>query len=303
HFGGRVKSFIHPTISIGKIVFKSTLSMGEALSTKFDKDKKIPVQITNAAYILRNVIFKQSKKAFSTKITVNDVMEGEVQVPPLLKEFFECLVAGHINPAKIREGKQIRIKSLCEDSIFSVTNGRCRPSKHVVLSLVMKSVTGSRKVIEVFNKLGHGVAFDNYDRFVETLTGKDTLHDTVGIVYQDVSECIQENPDEDEVNPEDNKDNQATSFDGRRPSSRRRRAFCYLPQLNISPTSNSAMLETLKMSKRLAKECNQKYFSVTYDLAISKMALTIQAEEKPEYDCLFIHPGSFHIELFLFKAI
>ncbi|KZS05943.1 Glioma tumor suppressor-like protein [Daphnia magna] len=63
-----------------------------------------------------------------------------------------------------------------------------------------------------------GVAFDNYDRFVETLTGKDTLHDTVGIVYQDVSECIQENPDEDEVNPEDNEDNQATSFDGRRPS-------------------------------------------------------------------------------------
>ncbi|KZR98501.1 Uncharacterized protein APZ42_006050, partial [Daphnia magna] len=123
HFGGRVKSFIHPTISIGKIVFKSTLSMDEALSTKFGKDKKIPVKIRNAAYILRNVIFKQPKKAFSTKVTVNDVMEGEVQVPPLLKEFFECLVAGHINPAKIREGKQIRIKSLCEDSIFSVTNG------------------------------------------------------------------------------------------------------------------------------------------------------------------------------------
>lgn len=28
------------------------------------------------------------------------------------------------------------------------------------------------------------VAFDNYDRFVETITGKDTLHDTVGIIYQ-----------------------------------------------------------------------------------------------------------------------
>ena len=28
------------------------------------------------------------------------------------------------------------------------------------------------------------MAFDNFDRFVETLSGKDTLHDTVGIVYQ-----------------------------------------------------------------------------------------------------------------------
>ena len=29
-----------------------------------------------------------------------------------------------------------------------------------------------------------GLAFDNFDRFVETSTGKDTLHDTVCIVYQ-----------------------------------------------------------------------------------------------------------------------
>ena len=28
------------------------------------------------------------------------------------------------------------------------------------------------------------MAFDNFDRFVETLGGKDTLHDTVGIAYQ-----------------------------------------------------------------------------------------------------------------------
>ena len=29
-----------------------------------------------------------------------------------------------------------------------------------------------------------GVAFDNFERFVETLTGKDTLFETVGIAYQ-----------------------------------------------------------------------------------------------------------------------
>ncbi|KAK9873498.1 hypothetical protein WA026_022910 [Henosepilachna vigintioctopunctata] len=31
-----------------------------------------------------------------------------------------------------------------------------------------------------------GVAVDNFDRFVETKSGKDTLHDTVGIIYQNV---------------------------------------------------------------------------------------------------------------------
>ena len=29
-----------------------------------------------------------------------------------------------------------------------------------------------------------GVAWDNFDRFVETKSGKDTLHDTVGVAYQ-----------------------------------------------------------------------------------------------------------------------
>lgn len=31
-----------------------------------------------------------------------------------------------------------------------------------------------------------GVAFDNFDGFVETLNGKDTLHDTVGTIFQDI---------------------------------------------------------------------------------------------------------------------
>ena len=99
--------------------------------------------------------------------------------------------------------------------------------------MVMKSLTGSWKVIEILNRLGHCVsyylveeieteltyaanekdtlnpsgmnmganactslAFDNYDRFVETLTGKDTLHDTVGIAYQTVKldDTIVNNP-------------------------------------------------------------------------------------------------------------
>ena len=86
--------------------------------------------------------------------------------------------------------------------------------------MFIKSVTGSKKTVTLLNKMGHcasyntieeietemtytarknkdmlptgmkkdsstgiGVAFDNYDRFVETKSGKNTLHDTVGIAY------------------------------------------------------------------------------------------------------------------------
>jgi hypothetical protein len=77
----------------------------------------------------------------------------------------------------------------------------------------------------------------------------------------------------------------------------------YLLQLNVSPTSISTVVETLNMSKLIAEECEQKYISVTFDLAIANIALTIKSEERPEFDNLFVQLGSFHIELSFFKAI
>ena len=105
--------------------------------------------------------------------------------------------------------------------IFTATSGQTELKKHLMLGMTMKSPTGSRKVIEILNKLGHcvsyhtvevietemtleankegaltpqgmtcnpalgtGLAWDNFDRFVATMTGTDTLHDTVGIAYQ-----------------------------------------------------------------------------------------------------------------------
>lgn len=47
------------------------------------------------------------------------------------------------------------------------------------------------------------LAFDNYDRYVETFSGKNTLHDTVGIAYQLRNDAEDGNEDENE-NPEGN---------------------------------------------------------------------------------------------------
>ena len=92
-------------------------------------------------------------------------------------------------------------------------------SKHITLGVTLKAITSSRKVVDLINKLGHccsyntieeleteatffmssknnicpddttllpdlctGVAYDNLDRFIETCSDKDTLHDTVGIL-------------------------------------------------------------------------------------------------------------------------
>lgn len=89
-----------------------------------------------------------------------------------------------------------------------------------MMGIAMKSLTSSKKILTILNRLGHSVsytkaeeletdmtfsslqenqifppgvvlaqdlrtnvAWDNFDRFVETLSGKNTLHDTVGILY------------------------------------------------------------------------------------------------------------------------
>ena len=114
--------------------------------------------------------------------------------------------------------KKRRIESIAHDIFYSATGGSIKPSKQLLLGLAVKSMTGSRRLIEILNRLGHsinyhtieeleteltysslvdqritphgmsmdpilclGVAFDNFDRYVETSCGKNTLHDTVGI--------------------------------------------------------------------------------------------------------------------------
>ena len=119
------------------------------------------------------------------------------------------------------ESRKRSIKSICQDVVFSTTSGIKKPLRHLQLELAISSLTGSRKVAEILNRMcdcvsyssvekleneltfkvnknsketsfrmetttefNTGIAWDNFDRFVETKSGKDTLLDTVGIAYQ-----------------------------------------------------------------------------------------------------------------------
>ena len=52
----------------------------------------------------------------------------------------------------------------------------------------------------------------------------------------------------------------------------------YLKQKNESSTSSSVVEETLKRLQKVSEECNKYNISVTYDLAIAKVAMQLQAE-------------------------
>ena len=59
----------------------------------------------------------------------------------------------------------------------------------------------------------------------------------------------------------------------------------------------------MKRSQQLAKESKIKEITVTYDLAIAKVAMQIQAKESPRFDNLFIAMGTFHSEMAFFNVL
>lgn len=76
--------------------------------------------------------------------------------------------------------------------------------------------------------------------------------------------------------------------------------IAYLTIINSSPTNTSVVLETMRQGLQVSEECNETYMEITYDLAIAKVAMQIQSTEKPRFDNLFIHFGSFHIMMAYF---
>ena len=77
----------------------------------------------------------------------------------------------------------------------------------------------------------------------------------------------------------------------------------YLKQMSESPTSTSVVAVTFKRSQKVAEECNKYSMSVTYDLGIAKVAMQLQAEEKPTNDNIFIHLTPFHITCAFFSML
>ncbi|GFS54825.1 hypothetical protein TNIN_123991 [Trichonephila inaurata madagascariensis] len=105
-----------------------------------------------------------------------------------------------------------------------------------MLGMTLKSLTSSRKIIDIINRYGHCISYQGikeleklkqrilllnnpvnaqkrlkknpalftgvaYDNFVETTNGKDTLHDMVGIIYQNIeANTIEESEVPEELN-------------------------------------------------------------------------------------------------------
>lgn len=384
----------------GVVVFRSQETKAHALLRAHNCTSHEETIVMEAARILRNVVLDLHKSSPQLSSTMNteDFKNGQAQPPNILIQFFEGLYSNLKKEMSSTTSRRAWASSC--DVMYGVTGGMLKSSKHLCLGMAMKSMTGSRKIVEILNRLGHcidyhtieefetelafdiaskteetpdnikkrdglatGLAWDNYDEITETLSGSDTLHETVGICYQ--NECPDESgitedkqeqdephnkrsrrrmfkPLEKQIDPYRQKPRLSTFnyevYEVANPSNLPQVIKCdtlwmmafsllnempmwrgwnskitkdplpkqivgYMENINLSPTRLDVVQETLKRSQQVAKECNETYAIVHYDLAIAKQALKIQDKEAPKFDNVFICFGPFHINMTYFACL
>ena len=181
--------------------------------------------IWECAMKLRQQILNSEPQPLEEPLTVDAIMKGEAQIPDSVRNFFKLLYTGGND--EVSKRKQRVIDSSAADAVFSSTGGRLIPGKHLALGLALKSMTGSKTVTKLVNRLGHcvsnekvrqvdiglestinitnslkpenivrdstsciGLAWDNFDIILETLSGSDSIHHTYGICYQNNNDDI-----------------------------------------------------------------------------------------------------------------
>ena len=73
-------------------------------------------------------------------------------MPDIVLQFFKYLIGGPYPRWGNSPSKTRRISSISQDVIYATTSGRHKPAKHLQIGLALKSLTGSRKVIEMMNR-------------------------------------------------------------------------------------------------------------------------------------------------------
>ncbi len=286
----------------GKVICPVNMDSFDALAQIEQKSSMISI-LEEAALILRDDVLEMKKNsdALPFPLTASDIAKGEGYTPPSLKHFFQTLYSSQRYEASTRLDRVI--SSSCEDVIYNITNGSIKPSKHCLLGLGLKSMTGSKKVITTLNKYGHsisyhvaeeletelamsisekgheapdglqlkeglatGFAFDNYDENTETLSGGNTLHDTVGIVYQNIIPGEEGNDDRPDGNGNHGDKNDDL------PVTRKRQRSLDVALKDVPPYRKKAKILTFDFDE-ITAACPPNYTSSHYkDLAFTLLS-------------------------------
>lgn len=240
-FQGRI-SFWHPRYcSEAEIIYCDEVPKGQIVECSIaninNLEKEIPVtcspqdenNVYHAAKTVRAALLNQ-EASMAWPPHSSDIKTENISVPNVAYNLLAWILSDEDRPVednKVRVGVdeqcQRLVLSLAQYLLYNVSNGRHKTPKHVGLSLTVKNLTGSKEVVTLLNRLGHGMSYDqvlemetriaenqleaqervgvllpkvvspnvftmfcwdNIDLLEETLSGRGTTHCTNGIVVQ-----------------------------------------------------------------------------------------------------------------------
>ena len=161
------------------ILYGSSLSLDEAVQKLDIKGNDMKTKVRDIALLLREEINWMERFPLPNNLKIEDIKRGEVTVPELVATFFQNLIGGPDVRHWESNFKKIRIKSMSEDAVFAAAAGLKKPQKHLMLGIALKSLTGSRKVIKIMNRLGHCASYHTREEVETEATFESTKRNLV----------------------------------------------------------------------------------------------------------------------------
>ena len=136
------------------------------------KQESTDEQIKTVGCMIRNDI-KEVPPALVWPPSEQQLLAANLVLPESLVSLLTNIL---FSKSKITgEKMQRKVQSLGEDFIYSVSNGKLRTKKHVLLSFCVKRKTGSKDVLKWLNRLGHGISYDEVN-VLETFLAEQAVY-------------------------------------------------------------------------------------------------------------------------------
>ena len=115
-------------------------------------------------YIERKTLSIKTQ-SLSGNITVLDLIKGGWEIPADVSQFLRKVICNN-DPRTVNSCNcTCKVNSIVQDLIYAVSHGKIKTSKHLTLGMTLKSITTSRKVIDIINKYGHCFSYNTIEEY------------------------------------------------------------------------------------------------------------------------------------------
>ena len=167
NFGNRIQ-LVRPKTIRGNLICDKKYTTEEAI--RLSDKQNMQTKIRDVALFLRREVLQADYAPLPSTVSLEDIRKGEVDTPEDLVNFFRYLPGGPYVGRELTAAKSYRITSISEDLVFAATSRRRRPAKHLQIGMTIKSLTGSKKVVTMLNRLGHCIRYNGTEELKTELT-------------------------------------------------------------------------------------------------------------------------------------